>query len=187
MVKPAFMRAAFAAMLAATLAACGANSIDLPPPPPEPPAYRLAAGDKVAMQVFGQQELSGQFDVNADGNLSLPLIGSVPARGRTVAEMADDIRERLNKFVVNPRFTFDVMTYRQVFVLGQVNHPGGFAYTSGMTVQQAVALAGGYTRRAITDKVVVTRLTDAGPKDYGLMPQDQLAPGDTIDVQRRVF
>jgi protein involved in polysaccharide export with SLBB domain len=187
MVNRKWTRIAVLAVMAIWLAACGANSIDLPPPPTEPAVYRLASGDKVALQVFGQPELSGQFEVNADGNLSLPLIGSVPARNRTVAEMTDDLRGRLDRFVVNPRFTFDVVTYRQIFVLGQVNHPGGFPYSSAMTVQQAVALAGGFTRRAITDKVVVTRLTANGPKDYGLKMNDELVPGDTVDVQRRVF
>jgi protein involved in polysaccharide export with SLBB domain len=187
MVITGLKRVALLAILAGGLGACGANSIDLPPPPRENPVYRMAPGDKVALQVFGQPELSGQFDVNADGNLSLPLIGSVPARNRTVADTTEDLRTRLDRFVVNPRFTLDVVTYRQIFVLGQVNHPGGFAFAAGMTVQQAVALAGGFTRRAITDKIMVTRLTDTGPKEYGLSPQDVLAPGDTLDIQRRLF
>jgi polysaccharide export outer membrane protein len=187
MVKSRFTRIALMVMLAGGLAGCGANSIDLPAPPPERPIYRLASGDKVALQVFGQSELSGQFDVNADGNLSLPLIGSVPARNRSAAEMTDDLRTRLDRFVVNPRFTLDVVTYRPVFVLGQVSRPGSFPFAAGMTVQQAVALAGGFTRRAITDKVVVTRLTDNGPKEFGVTPQDIVAPGDTLDIQRRLF
>jgi polysaccharide export outer membrane protein len=187
MVKSKFKRLALIATLLGALTGCGANSIDLPPPPPENPVYRLAAGDKVSLQVFGQTDLSGQFDVTADGNLSLPLIGSVPASNRTLAEIKTDLQARLDKFVVNPRFTLDVMTYRQIFVLGQVSRPGGFPFAAGMTVNQAIALAGGYTRRAITDKVMVTRLTDSGPKDFAIGPQDLLAPGDTIDVQRRLF
>ncbi len=173
--------------LASGLAACGMNAIDLPPPPREPPVYRLAPGDKVAVQVFGQTDLSGQFDVNADGMVSLPLVGSVPASGRTLAEITDDLRERLNRFIVNPRFTVDIVTYRQVFVLGEVQKPGGYPYTVGLTAQQAVALAGGFTRRAITDKLVLTRQTDQGPKDYGIGLRDLVAPGDTLDVERRVF
>jgi polysaccharide export outer membrane protein len=169
------------------LAACGINSIDLPPPPPEQPAYRLAPGDKVAVQVFGQADMSGQFDVNADGMLLLPLVGAVPARDRTLADVTQDLKTRLDRFIVNPRFTVDVVTYRQIFVLGEVQKPGGYPYTVGLTVQQAVALAGGFTRRAITDKLAVTRLTDAGPRDYGLTARDLLAPGDTVNVQRRVF
>ena len=173
--------------LMAVLGGCGINSIDLPPPPSEQPVYRLAPGDKVAMQVFGQTDMSGQFDVNADGNISVPLIGSVPANGRTVAELTGDLRQRLNRFIVNPRFTVDVVTYRQVFVLGEVQKPGGYPYNVGLTVQQAVALAGGFTRRAITDKVVLTRQVDGGPKEYGVSLKDFVAPGDTLDVQRRVF
>lgn len=187
MVKSAFKRIALIAIVTGGLVGCGANSIDLPSPPPESPVYRLAPGDKVSLQVFGQTELSGQFDVNADGNLSLPLVGSVPARNRTVAQLTSDLNTKFDRFVVNPRFTLDVVTYRPVFVLGQVSRPGSFPFAAGMTVQQAVALAGGYTRRAITDKVMVTRLTDDGPKDFSIGPQDILVPGDTIDVQRRLF
>jgi len=168
-------------------AGCGLNSIDLPPPPAEPPVYRLAPGDKVSVQVFGQPDMSGQFDVNADGMMSVPLVGSVPARDRTVADIRQDLAGRLDRFIVNPRFTVDVVSYRQIFVLGEVAKPGGYPYSIGLTVQQAVALAGGYTRRAITDKVVVTRLTDNGPKEYGVTPRDTVLPGDTLDVQRRVF
>lgn len=176
-----------AAALAMGLAGCGMNSIDLPPPPPDAPVYRLAPGDKVAVQVFGQTDLSGQFDVNADGMISLPLVGLVPARGRTLDELTADIGARLNKFMVNPRFTVEIVSYRQVFVLGEVQKPGGYPYSVGMTAQQAVALAGGFTRRAITDRLVLTRDTDQGPKDYGLGLKDLVAPGDTLDVERRVF
>ncbi len=176
--------------LAATalcLAACGINSIDLPPPPPDRPVYRLATGDKLSMQVFGQPEQSGQFEVNADGNLALPLIGSVPARDRTVAEVREDLRQRLDRFIVNPRFTLEVISYRQVFVLGEVKNPGAYIYSVGLTVRQAVALAGGFSYRAITDKVVLTRLTDGGPQQYGVDPSDVVLPGDTLEVRQRVF
>ncbi len=187
MVTRRSLACALAMTLAVGLGGCGINSIDLPPPPAEQPVYRLAPGDKVAVQVFGQTDMSGQFDVNADGNISMPLIGSVPASGRTLAELTDDLRGRINRFIVNPRFTVDIVTYRQVFVLGEVQKPGGYPYNVGLTVQQAVALAGGFTRRAITDKIVLTRQMDGGPKEYGVGLKDFVAPGDTLDVQRRVF
>src|SRR6202000_510756 len=113
-----------------------------------PPVYRFAPGDKISLQVFGQPELSGQFDVNADGNLSFPLIGSITARNRTAADISADLRTQLDRFVVNPRFTLDVVTYRQIFVLGQVSHPGSFPYSAGVKVQQAGGFARGVKRRA---------------------------------------
>ncbi|MBI1779203.1 MAG: polysaccharide export protein [Proteobacteria bacterium] len=173
--------------LALGMAACGINSINLPPPPAEPPAYRLAAGDKVAVQVFGHADQSGQYEVTADGTLSLPLIGSVPARERTVDELSADLRTRMDRFIVNPRFTVEVVTYRQIFVLGEVKSPGAFPYHVGLTVQQAVALAGGFSYRAITDKVVLTRLAEGGTRDYGAAPKDLVLPGDTLTVMERVF
>ena len=173
--------------LAMGLTACGINSIDLPPPPAGQPVYHLAPGDRVALAVFGQPDTSGQFDVAADGNISVPLVGSVPATGRTLAELRDDLRGRLDRFIVNPRFTVDIVTYRQIFVLGEVQKPGGYPYSVALTVQQAVALAGGFTRRAITDKLVLTREVDGGPKEYGVSLKDFVAPGDTLNVERRVF
>jgi polysaccharide export outer membrane protein len=169
------------------LQGCGANSIDLPPPPAERPVYRLASGDKVSVQVFGQPDQSGQFEVNADGNLSFPLLGTVPARDKTVAELTEDLRARLDRFIVNPRFTVDVMTYRSVFVLGEVKNPGAYPYGVGITVRQAVALAGGFSYRALTDKVVLTRTVEGSQQEYGAVPGDLLLPGDTIEVRQRVF
>jgi polysaccharide export outer membrane protein len=177
------------ALLLGAMAGCALNDIDLPPAPPAPAGdYRLDAGDKVSVTVFGQTDLSGQFDVGADGTLMLPLVGRLPVRGLTVEEVAAQAGERYGKVMVQPKVTADVAAYRSVFVLGEVNHAGNFAYIPGLRVQQAVAIAGGFTRRAITDRIVLVRPAAGGElKRYAVGLSDLLQPGDTLDIQRRVF
>jgi polysaccharide export outer membrane protein len=167
--------------------ACQLNSIDLPSPPAESPVYRLDSGDKISIQVFGQPDFSGQFEVSADGLLSL-VTGPLSARGRTLGDIAEEFRARLDReFIVNPRLTVEIVVYRPIFVLGEVNRAGGFPYAPGLRVQQAIALAGGFTRRAISDKVVVTRSSETGSQSYALGLGDFVFPGDTLNVQRRLF
>lgn len=176
-------------LLLMLLAACSLNSIDLPPAPPAAnAAYRLDAGDKVALTVFGQTDLTGQYDVGADGALMLPLIGKLPVRGLTLDEVAAQAGERYGKVMVQPKVTADIAAYRSVYVLGEVNHAGNFAYIPGLRVQQAIAIAGGFTRRAITDHIVLVR-PDAGGdlQRYSVGLSDFIQPGDTLDIQRRVF
>ena len=171
------------------LAACSMNSISLPAPPyPDVSIYRVDAGDKLSVQVFGQSDLSGQFDVGANGQLSLPLVGTIPARQRSTQDIADDIQSRLaNGFVVNPRVSVEVAAYRSIYVLGEVNHAGNFPWIPGMRVEQAVALAGGFTRRAITSKVVLTRQGKDGLRQYGIGMNEIVMPGDTLNIKRRIF
>jgi polysaccharide export outer membrane protein len=175
-------------LLAALLAACTINTVDLPAPPPvTDQAYRLDTGDKVSLQVFGQADLAGQYDVSADGALMLPLIGRVAVRGLTVEEAAAQAGQRYGKLMVDPKVTADIAAYRAIYVLGEVNHAGNFPYSPGLRVQQAVAIAGGFTRRAITDHIVLVRPTAEGLMRYAVQLNDTIQPGDTLDVQRRVF
>lgn len=185
MVTPARL---LALLLAAILAACSINAVDLPAPPPAiDGAYRLDSGDKVSMQIFGQTDLSGQFDVGADGALMLPLIGRLPVRGLTIEEASARAEQRYGKLMVEPKVTADIAVYRPIYVLGEVNHAGNFPFTPGLRVQQAVAIAGGFTRRAVTDRIVLVRPTPQGLMRYSVELSDTIQPGDTLDVQRRVF
>jgi polysaccharide export outer membrane protein len=173
---------------AALLAACSLNAVDLPAPPPVADgAYHLDTGDKVSLQVFGQSDLSGQFDVGADGALMLPLIGHLPVRGLTVEEAAAQAEQRYAKVMVTPKVTADIALYRPIYVLGEVNHAGNFPFSPGLRVQQAVAIAGGFTRRAVTDHIVLVRPTAQGLMRYSVELTDTIQPGDTLDIQRRVF
>ncbi len=150
--------------------------------------YRIGAGDRLSITVFGHDDLSGEFLVDGLGRVSYPLLGRLYASDKTITELQTDIRTALDRgYIVNPRVSIEVANYRPFFILGQVNSPGGYSYIEGMTVRTAVALAGGFTRRANKDNVVIVRANDPDRKlgDAGL--DAEVLPGDTIDVRRRLF
>lgn len=178
----------------AALAACQGREI--PPPPVMPKGegrqvfqYRLGPGDKLAVKVFGQDDLSGEFEIGADGQLSMPLIGQVDAAGLTVAELRARMVELYNEnYLVDPQVTIEVANYRPFFILGQVRNPGSFPYQSGLNMRQAVALAGGYTNRALHEPMIVIRNNEEDvPTRYSVTQDYPVLPGDTIEVQRRLF
>ncbi len=151
-------------------------------------AYRLDAGDRVRLIVFGQTDLSNTFVVDQAGNLSMPLIGTVPARGRSTAEVEASIAERLRKgYVRNPDVSVEIDRYRPFFAMGEVTAAGQYPYVPGMTVQQAVAIAGGFTPRANVYSVQVTRSVDGQIATALLAFDDAILPGDTIYVRERHF
>lgn len=150
--------------------------------------YRLASGDRIQINVFGHPDLSGEFEVDGAGNVTFPLLGPVRAGGQTVEALRGQIETDLNRdYLVDPSVTVEVLNYRPFFILGQVNAPGSYAYQAGMTVRQAVALAGGYTRRARTSSMQVIRQTDDGPQELEVDENALVYPGDTIEVERRFF
>ena len=153
----------------------------------EPP-YTLDAGDKLRVVVFGQDGISNTYIVDAGGNVSLPLIGSVAARGITTQQLSQRIAARLKQgYVRDPHVTVEVETYRPFFILGEVTTPGQYPYIADMTVEKAVAIAGGFAPRAYKDKVELTR-TAPGEQMKGDVPLSYpLRPGDTVLVKERWF
>ena len=149
--------------------------------------YRLAAGDELKINVFDHPDISGEYQVDAAGNISFPLIGQVRAAGLTVDELKGDLTQRLNRdYLVDPKLSVEVLNFRPIFVIGQVNAPGSYPYASGMTVRQAVALAGGYTRRASTSSMTIIRTNElGGTTELEVEEDDQVLPGDTIEIDRR--
>lgn len=181
------------------LALTGCSRNEIPPPPinkggkvgqvEQVYRYRLGAGDKLAVKVFGQDDLSGEFELSADGQLAMPLVGQVDAAGLTVGELREELVSLLNKnYLVDPQVTIEVANYRPFFILGQVRNPGSFPYQSGLNMRQAVALAGGYTNRALQEPMIVIRQDqDSIPTRYSVTQDYPVLPGDTIEVQRRLF
>jgi polysaccharide export outer membrane protein len=150
--------------------------------------YTLDSGDKLRIVVFGQDTLSNNYTVDAQGHVNMPLIGSVPARGSTTAQLAAAITSKLRQsFIRDPSVAVDIETYRPFFVLGEVTFPGQYPYVPNMTVENAIAIAGGFTPRASKDKVTVTRQVQGRPGRYELPLRMPVRPGDTITVTERWF
>tara|TARA_R110001606_G_scaffold84674_2_gene192407 strand:- start:110 stop:679 length:570 start_codon:yes stop_codon:yes gene_type:complete len=150
--------------------------------------YRLSVGDRVAIKVFGQAELSGEFEIDANGQISYPLLGQVQAVGHSLDELRGIITSDLNRdFVVDPRVSVEVLNFRPFFILGQVNAPGSYPFVGGLTVRQAVAVAGGFTRRARQSDVIVVRETGSGTQRFRATLNARILPDDTIEVERRLF
>lgn len=152
-----------------------------------PTEYVLGSGDKLKVTVFGSEDLSGETEVDQAGNVTLPLIQQVPAAGKTIPQLEDEIKKRLSPdYVKNPRLTIEVENYRPFFILGEVKNPGSYPFVAGMTVVNAIALAGGYTYRANKSEVLMTRKNDPSHK-VPARPTDIVMPGDIVEVQERFF
>jgi protein involved in polysaccharide export with SLBB domain len=151
-------------------------------------AYRLGAGDKLRVTVFDEKDLSGIFDVNDQGNIALPLIGPVRVGGRTISEVEDDITTLYGKdYLKNPRVNVEVLNYRPFFILGEVRAPNSYPYVVGMTVLNAVALAGGYTPRADTGGIVIKRANAPSAGEQRIDENAVVLPGDIIRVPERIW
>lgn len=149
--------------------------------------YRLGSGDKLRVIVFGEPDLSGEFDVSGSGKVALPLIGQVDAAGRTLSEFeAAVIGKLMEGYLNNPRVSVEVMNYRPFYIYGEVGSPGQYPYTNGMTVLNAIAVAGGYTYRANTNQIYITR-GDGAEQAYPASQAVKVLPGDVVRVPERFF
>jgi polysaccharide export outer membrane protein len=156
----------------------------------QPPAetYRLDSGDRVRVSVFGQPELSGEFSVDSSGAVAMPLVQPIPARGDTTEDLARRIESVLaEKLLRNPAVAVEVSIYRPFFILGEVNRPGQYPYVNGMTVKTAAAIAGGFTYRATTGQVIITRRTGEETLEGTAAMNASVLPGDTVMVGERIF
>jgi polysaccharide biosynthesis/export protein len=139
--------------------------------------YTLDSGDKLRIVVFGQDTLSNNYTVDAQGQVNMPLIGAVSARGLTTAQLAASITSRLKtSFIRDPSVAVEIETYRPFFVLGEVTFPGQYPYVPNMTVENAIAIAGGFTPRAYKDKVTITRKAPGGELRYKLPLRNPIRP-----------
>ena len=151
-------------------------------------AYHLDAGDKLRVVVYGQEGLTNTYAVSAGGSITMPLIGSVMARGRTTAGLAADISAKLRAgFIREPSVAVEIEAYRPFFILGEGAAPGQYPYVPNMTAESAVAIAGGFSPRARRDRVTVTHTDASGTGRFEISPGSPISPGDTVLVGERWF
>lgn len=172
----------------ASLAACGGRNLQ-PLPEERSDVYRLGPGDVLRIITFGDQQLTGEFRVSDSGNIAVPLLGNVKAAGLSTTRLEETISRLLREknLFRNPSVAVEVLTYRPIFVLGEVAKPGQYPYQPGMTVLTAVAVAGGFTYRAIDDYASIVRTTGEQATEGRVMRQSLVQPGDVVTVFERRF
>ncbi|WP_431014664.1 polysaccharide biosynthesis/export family protein [Bradyrhizobium pachyrhizi] len=157
-------------------------------PAPTREGYNLGPGDKLRVVVYGQEGLTNAYAIDAAGAITMPLIGSVPARGRTPARLAAEITARLrNGYIREPSVSVEIEAYRPFFILGEVQAPGQYPYVPNMTVESAVAIAGGFSPRARRDEVTLTHTDASGAGRFVAPLGTPIGPGDTVFVGERWF
>ncbi len=150
--------------------------------------YRLDSGDRLRVIVFGQADLSGEYAVDGAGQISIPLVAAIQARGLTTDELEQSVVAILSQTLLrDPSVSVEVLIFRPFFILGEVTNAGQYPFVAGMTVKTGVAIAGGYTHRANTDVVRITRNLGDRIIEIGVTTNTAVLPGDTIFVRERYF
>jgi polysaccharide export outer membrane protein len=169
-------------------AASDGTTANAPAAPQNPSEYTLGPGDKLRITVHESPDLTGEFMVSGSGFVSMPLIGEVQAGGRTVRQLADAIAARLTPdYLKNPRVSIEVLNFRPFDIIGEVNKPGSYPYRPGMTILNAVAMAGGFTYRANKDSMYIKRAKDPEGHEVEANTETTVLPGDVIRVKERFF
>ncbi len=150
--------------------------------------YKVGAGDRLTVRVAGEPDLTSEYLVDGAGTISLPYIQTIAIAGLTAPEIENMIASRLRQgYLRDPQVSVQVSNLRPFYILGEVNTSGSFSYQPGITVQNAIAIAGGYSARADQDKVLITRKNIKGTKTYKVPVTTQIYPGDIIYVRERWF
>jgi polysaccharide export outer membrane protein len=166
----------------------GTTATATPQTPLNPNEYTLGPGDKLRITVHESPDLTGEFMVSGSGFVSMPLIGEVQAGGLTVRQLADAIAAKLTPdYLKNPRVSIEVLNFRPFDIIGEVNKPGSYPYRPGMTILNAVAMAGGFTYRANKDSMYIKRAKDPDGREVEANSETSVLPGDVIRVKERFF
>ncbi len=154
----------------------------------QPGAYHLGPGDKIRVIVYGETDLGGEFTVSSAGTVSLPLIGDTAAAGLTATALQQSIQSALSpNYLKDARVNVEILTFRPFYILGEVNKPGQYPFVSGMTIDQAVAEAGGYTYRANHKAFFLKHEGEQTESSVKGVDDFKVAPGDVIRVPERYF
>ncbi|TKB44718.1 polysaccharide export protein [Thalassotalea mangrovi] len=150
--------------------------------------YRIDSGDKIAIEVYGEPELSREMLLNDSGKISYPFLGELAIRGLTLFEVEQKIHQGLlGDYLINPSVSVSIIAYRPFFIDGEVKKPGGYAYQPGLTVAKAAALAGGFTERASLQKIFVVRSSHPDKTPQPVEPHSLIGPGDIISIKQSFF
>jgi protein involved in polysaccharide export with SLBB domain len=152
-------------------------------------ATLLLPGERVKITVYGEEALTGEYDINPSGYVTMPLVGAIRAAGRSQAEFGRDVASRYSHggFLQDPHVTVAVVQFKPFYVLGEATSPGEYPFRSGLNVHTAVAMAGGFTYRASRSFVLIRHTGDEIWKEYPLTEPVPIAPGDLIRVPERYF
>ncbi len=178
-----------ASLLLCLLVSCSPGSSLPQLPNHDAGEYRLAPGDQVRIITVGQEELTGEFRIDDSGQIAVPMLGTLPAAGLAPVALGKEVGAALQNggLIRSPSVSVEVTQYRPVSVLGEVNKPGEFAYHPGMTLLAAVALAGGFTPRAVESTASVLRDDDGHSSQWRADPASRLQPGDVVTIFERRF
>lgn len=149
----------------------------------------LQPGERLKITVYGEEALTGEYDVNPAGYVTMPLVGAVKAAGRSQSEFAKELANRYlhGGFLQDPHVTVAIVQFKPFYVLGEATNPGEYPFRSGLNVHTAVAMAGGFTYRASRTYVLIRHVGDEVWKEYSLAEPVPIAPGDLIRVPERYF
>jgi polysaccharide export outer membrane protein len=149
--------------------------------------YSLGTGDQLRVTVFGHEDLSGEFEVDSAGRVTLPLVGDLLVVNRSLDNVEQQIVSVLKPdYLKNPQVSVEIINYRPFYIIGEVANPGSYAYVGGMRVINAVAMAGGFTYRAKEDDLLLTRAKGNGKQERAGQ-ETPVFPGDVIEVAERFF
>jgi polysaccharide biosynthesis/export protein len=150
--------------------------------------YRVGAGDRLSIRVVGEQDITGEYLVDATGVLSLPYVQSVPVAGLNTGQIERLIVQRLRAgYLRDPKVSVQAINLRPFYIMGEVTTGGSFPYQPGITVQNAIAIAGGYGTRADKGVVLLTRRTANGTNTFKVPVTTQVYPGDIVYIRERWF
>lgn len=152
-------------------------------------AYRLGAGDKIRVVVLQDTEFSGDYEVNSTGGISARMLGPVQIVGMTLAEVEEMLRERYKSggYLVTPRLSVELVQTRPWYIVGEIARPGQFPYVNCLRVIQAVAIAGGFTRRAGKTRLTIKRFFSTTSEEEYVTEDTLVEPGDVLRVPERYF
>ena len=149
---------------------------------------RFLGGEKIRITVFNEDRLSGEFEIDPSGFISLPLAGTVKAIGLTQGELEQELARKFrSEYLRNPKVTVTILTFRPIYLVGEVEKQGEYPYKPGLNVLTALALAGGTTYRGSRDRVLIQHIGDRGPKEFPMSSSTLVLPGDLIRVPERYF